>query len=207
METLRPVSPSENSLLQILGKYLCSPIFIRDLNFIMKCLLLPFCVIFRSIVKPKLTFKFFDLTGFASFLSFFLPSYCSFINSSFVLFFKGNWSFSPILPLYPWSLAPTPHTLPTTTFTFSFSHKPTLNTSSPSLMLSACLLSHCAPPLSTLHTVSAMQHALQPVTAGWGLGLQKEALLCFLHALTLLIEQASSTTTTTPVSWLSFFKI
>lgn len=41
--------------------------------------------------------------------------------------------------------------------------------------------------LSTLHTVSAMQHALQDVTGGGGLGLQKEVPLSFLCALSLLI--------------------
>lgn len=41
--------------------------------------------------------------------------------------------------------------------------------------------------LSILHTVSAMQHALQDVTGGGGLGLQKEVPLSFLCALSLPI--------------------
>lgn len=135
--------------------------------------------------------------------------FCTFIFAFFLI--QGQLS-PPAPPLPFLSPCPScPHSVHHT-FMFSFSHKPqTIPHTEHFLSLSHALYLSSLPlriPLSTLHTVSAMQHALQAVTVGWGLGLQKEALFVFLFALTLLIKQASSTTTTTtPVSWLSFFQI
>lgn len=133
----------------------------------------------------------------------FLP-FCIFLQTSLNLhkrlpiFFVLSFKDITISPFSPFSLF-------TLFLSRSLSHIHPKWTLPLSTSLSPSLFSPTAPhPPTYLHTISAMQHALQAVTAGWGLGLQKEALLCFLHALTLLIKQASSTTTTTPVSWLSF---
>lgn len=104
---------------------------------------------------------------------------------SFYLFYSRTTSLSaPYLPSVP-----APHS-PHNTSSF---------TCSPSLFLFASLLSHCASP-SPRSTHCICNAACTASCDCWmGVGLQKEALLGFLFALTLLIKQASSTTTT-PVS-------
>lgn len=127
------------------------------------------------------------------------------VHLSKLCFSSTFYQFLPLCPfILPLSLPFTPPNLPITLSHFLTYVNPTIPHTEHFLCLSQALCFSSLPlrtPLSTLHTASAMQYALQAVTAGWGLGLPKEALLCFLYTLNLLIKQAFYTTTkATPVS-------